>query len=260
MTNTDKITNFEEAYKFIQEMKETYKDCEDEAKLEEGRKTIREMIDELVEHDNVNLEVWRDYEDALNKGNDYLDINHNIRDEHVKPFVDCMQKQGLTHFTMSSTWSSMVELAWLFQQEGCEVVGMAEVVDITNTFTNETESKPAFLFKVNQPAQRKESESGFYKEDWDYSTAKFMECLQSKDYRTAKSELGECVCMAHSDLFKEEEGFEMGAKLGKFTDEFEKCWREIKSGECGDQQESVIALSLKQKFNDIINRTLHFCY
>lgn len=260
MTSTDKIMNFEQAYKFIQEMKEAHKDCEDEAKIQEDLRTISDMVDELVERDNVNLKVWRDYKDSLNKGNDYLDIYHTLKDEQVKPFVECMQKQGLTHFTISSTWSSMVELAWLFQQEGCEVVGMTEVADVTNTFTNEKESKPAFLFKVNAPAQKKESESGFYKEDWDYSTNKFNEAMQDKDYRTARSELGECYCMTYSDLFKREEGNELGAKLAKFTDEFESRVREIKSGEFGSQQESVIALSLKQKFNNIVNRTLHFCY
>ena len=60
-----------------------------------------------------------------------------------------LRKAGVKMFTFSSTWSSTVETAWLFLQNGCKLEGMAEINGTCQAFmSDEYERVPAYVFSI----------------------------------------------------------------------------------------------------------------
>lgn len=56
---------------------------------------------------------------------------------------------GITEFTLSSTYSSIVKTAWIFQQNGCSLEGMEEIKGYCRDFeTGDYEKVPAFKFRI----------------------------------------------------------------------------------------------------------------
>ena len=74
----------------------------------------------------------------------------NITDEEVSELVARMKDYGIEAFTFSSTWSSAVETAWLFQQAGCTLAGLVEINSQYKAFmSNEYEKVHGYLFKLS---------------------------------------------------------------------------------------------------------------
>lgn len=83
-------------------------------------------------------------------GNEYIDLNDTIRDDAVEGLVACMKEYGIEAFTFSSTWSSAVETAWLFQKAGCTLAGLIEINSQHKAFmSDEYEKAHGYLFKLN---------------------------------------------------------------------------------------------------------------
>ena len=77
-------------------------------------------------------------------------LNDTIRDDAVEGLVACMKKYGIEAFTFSSTWSSAVETAWLFQKAGCTLSGLIEINSQHKAFmSDEYEKAHGYLFKLN---------------------------------------------------------------------------------------------------------------
>lgn len=144
---------FEEAYKEIQKAKKAYNAAE-KANDTEGQAAARvlynkaaALLDGLT---GVDITIWRAYEAARDCGNEYLDLNDNISDEEVSELVARMKDYGIEAFTFSSTWSSAVETAWLFQQAGCTLAGLVEINSQYKAFmSNEYEKAHGYLFKLS---------------------------------------------------------------------------------------------------------------
>ena len=63
--------------------------------------------------------------------------------------IERLRKAGIKKFTFSSTWSSTVQTAWLFLQNGCKVEGMAEINGPSTAFmSDEYERVPAYVFSI----------------------------------------------------------------------------------------------------------------
>ena len=141
---------FEETYKGIQEAKEVYAAATDKAGQDEARAIYRRAIASLDGLSKMETKIWNYYEAAKDCGNKYIDINDIIYDSEVETLVACMKKLGIEAFTFSSTWSSAVETAWLFQKAGCTLAGLIEIHNQYKTFgTDEYEKAHGYLFKLN---------------------------------------------------------------------------------------------------------------
>ena len=92
--------------------------------------------------------IWREYETARENGNDRLDISEVVWDKDVESLISCMRENGIREFTFSSGWSSAVETAWLFTQNGCELGGMVEINGSMKCFEEEHEKKHGYLFRI----------------------------------------------------------------------------------------------------------------
>ena len=141
---------FEEAYRGIQEAKKAYAAATNTAEQDAARALYKQATAKLEGLSSTEKRIWKAYETAKNCGNEYIDLNNTIRDEAVEGLVACMKEYGIEAFTFSSTWSSAVETAWLFQKAGCTLAGLLEINSQHKAFmSDEYEKAHGYLFKVN---------------------------------------------------------------------------------------------------------------
>lgn len=88
------------------------------------------------------------FAEAQEQGNERIDLHDAIWDSRVKPLIDSLREFGIEEFTFSSTWSSAVETAWLFLQNGCSLQGLIQINGQSNTFSGEPDKIPAYLFRL----------------------------------------------------------------------------------------------------------------
>lgn len=147
------MTNaFEKDYQIQLKIKAAYDKAEaagDENGTAAAREEIHKFWDEINAKGQAYIHLMREYETARDNGNDLLDLQDTIWEKDVKELVDCMREYGIGRFTFSSTWSSSVEIAWLFTKNGCALEGMTTVQGSEKLFSREREISPAFLFRVN---------------------------------------------------------------------------------------------------------------
>lgn len=140
---------FEEAYRGIQEAKRAYAAATNTAEQDAARAIYKQATAKLDDSSNTEQRIWSAYETAKDCGNEYIDLNDTIRDDEVEGLVACMKKYGIKAFTFSSTWSSAVETAWLFQKAGCTLAGLIEINSQHKAFmSDEYEKARGYLFKV----------------------------------------------------------------------------------------------------------------
>ena len=83
-------------------------------------------------------------------GNKLIDFNEVIWDRDIPEIVDTLKRMGETEFTISSTFSSLIETLAGFAKYGATVVGLTEVNTVFKDYiTNENSPKPALLLKLN---------------------------------------------------------------------------------------------------------------
>ena len=144
---------FKEYYEKELQIRADY-DAAKEAGSEEGQEAARAAINELWasidEKGAVYTRIYRDYKDSMDKGNAYIDFHDVIWDKDVESLVTCMRENGIDRFTFSSGWSSAVETAWLFTENGCHLVGITQINGSRNFFKEEEYDKaPAYIFSIN---------------------------------------------------------------------------------------------------------------
>ena len=91
--------------------------------MEAARKSYQQLSERIEKRGASYVKVYRLYEEAAERGNEYIDLNDVIWDKDVADLIQSLRENGVEHFTFSSTWSSAVEVAWLFTQNGCTLEG-----------------------------------------------------------------------------------------------------------------------------------------
>jgi len=125
------------------------KAAENEAGQEAARADIHELWGSIEEKGEAYTRIYRDYKNSRDKGNEYIDFRDVIWDKDVESLVTCMRENGIDRFTFSSGWSSAVETAWLFKENGCELEGLIQINGDQNFFKEEEYEKvPAYLFAI----------------------------------------------------------------------------------------------------------------
>ncbi len=141
---------FEMTYEKLQNAREAYDRAgDDEACKQVARGNWEYALDRIRLLGCEAWRLWRFYEEAKERNNEYIDINEVVWDKDVKPMIDAMRKFGIEYFTFSSGWSSAVETAWLFTENGCTLEGFVEINGIGRRFDDSQEKKHGYLFKVN---------------------------------------------------------------------------------------------------------------
>lgn len=140
-----KMTNlFERTYERMQEAIKAYRD--EASTVEEQETATRKyeaIVDELEMLTKEERTLWRWYENSRDHGNDYLDIEEPISEKDIEEMVAIMKKLHIEDFTVSSTWSSTIEMLYNIQkQPGCSLAGWTMI----NRSSKRT--APACLFHI----------------------------------------------------------------------------------------------------------------
>ena len=145
----------EQMKKYYEQLKvlKTAYDAADEKDDEAGKVAAREQYhawkDTVIAEGEDFWRVFQMYESAQDRGNEYIDLRDVIWDKDVPALIERLRKAGIQKFTFSSTWSSTVETAWLFIQNGCKVEGMTEINGTCQAFMSEEyERVPAYVFSI----------------------------------------------------------------------------------------------------------------
>jgi hypothetical protein len=121
----------------------------DEAGKEQAKEAYQTWAAGIEAKGQDYTKIFRLYMEARKVGNTYIDLHDTIWDKDVKGLVEAMRANGIERFTFSSTWSSAVETAWLFQKEGCTLEGLIEINSQHQAFlSNEYEKAHGYLFRV----------------------------------------------------------------------------------------------------------------
>lgn len=142
--------DFAREYAEVQRIRAVWKVAKPEEK-EQVRAEMEKLQESIAAKGEEYSRIYKVYEDARDKGNEYIDFNEVIW--NADDLVETLKELGIEAFTFSSRWSSAVETAWVFQKHGYKIQGMVEVTTGFNlnfeTLEDEAEKGPAYLFKLN---------------------------------------------------------------------------------------------------------------
>ena len=141
----------EQVYEREQELKAAFdaaKAAGNDTGMKEARDAYHEMEDEIARtEDNDFGFTYRLYKQMKECGNEYIDLSFLIHDE--VGVLQTLRKYGVEHFTFSSGWSSAVESAWIFQQNGCKLEGLVELYGLNRDWTTgEREKVHGYRFRL----------------------------------------------------------------------------------------------------------------
>lgn len=94
-------------------------------------------------------ELFNKYCDAKLRNNEYIDFDDCPSEKEVPAFVGCLKECGISHITISSGWTRMIEKVWALCQGGCKIEGVIEINGRSrDRKTGGYDKVPAFLLLV----------------------------------------------------------------------------------------------------------------
>ena len=66
----------------------------------------------------INSTMFWAYRKSMEAGNDSIDFGEVIWDEDIETITECMKENGITEFTVSSTFSSLITTLAAFEKHG----------------------------------------------------------------------------------------------------------------------------------------------
>ncbi len=130
---------------------QTASEQNNEPDMEQARNEHKAFEDSIRAEGTTFARLYRLYADAMEVSNRYIDLSDIHQYQDATALITSFREYGIEAFTLSSGWSSAVNSAWAFLQNGCELDGMVEINSRHKAFaSDEYEKCPAFLFKVRE--------------------------------------------------------------------------------------------------------------
>ncbi len=127
------------------------KAAKDEAGMEAARSAHMEQEARIEAKGEAYSAMFERYKSARERGNEYIDICECWEYRNEADLIANFREFGIDTFTFSSSWSSAIESAWVFIQNGCTLMGMVEINSrIKNWEGDGYEKRHAYLFSVNR--------------------------------------------------------------------------------------------------------------
>lgn len=82
---------------------------------------------ERVQIEEMNRTVYWAYEFSKKAGNERIDLGELIWENDVEEIVSFLREAGVTEFTISQTYSGLLNLLAEFEKHGCKVQGLTNV-------------------------------------------------------------------------------------------------------------------------------------
>lgn len=95
-------------------------------KIDLFERAIAEQVKSLSDY-GINGTMFWAYRKSVTAENDLIDFNEVIWDDDVEAIAACMKDNGISEFTISSTFSGLIPTLAAFDKLGFKVAGITEV-------------------------------------------------------------------------------------------------------------------------------------
>ncbi|WP_195540552.1 DUF7698 family protein [Eubacterium maltosivorans] len=96
-----------------------------------------------------NSTIYTAYQHAKQSGNDLIDFDEVIFEQDVEDIMDFCKENDIKQFTISSTYSSLIETVALFEENGAKLRGLTKTKSyIKDYMTGKPKMIPAFLMVI----------------------------------------------------------------------------------------------------------------
>ena len=95
-------------------------------KVELFERAITEQAGSLEDY-GINGTVFGVYRKSIDAGNDHIDFNDALWEQDIEAIVATFESNGITEFTISSTFSGLVPILAAFDKQGFKMAGITEV-------------------------------------------------------------------------------------------------------------------------------------
>lgn len=95
-------------------------------KIDLFERAIAEQTGSLKDY-GINGTMFWAYRKSVTAENDLIDFNEVIWDDDVEAIAACMKDNGISEFTISSTFSGLIPTLAAFDKLGFKVAGITEV-------------------------------------------------------------------------------------------------------------------------------------
>ena len=123
-------------------------------------KEIRSFEEAMANKDNngksykelgINKTLFWAYRTSKEAGNELIDFNEVIWDYDIEEIAQTLRANGITEFTISSTFSSLIETLAAFEKQGISIAGLTTVkAHYTDWKTGEHALIPAIKMTVKE--------------------------------------------------------------------------------------------------------------
>lgn len=94
-----------------------------------------------IRAEGINATAFWAYRKSIDAENDLIDFSEVIWDEDVEPIAETFRQNGITEFTISSTFSSLIATLVGFEAHGFKMAGLTEVNANYNDWRTEERAK-----------------------------------------------------------------------------------------------------------------------
>lgn len=114
-----------------------------EEAIEQNARSLKEL--------GINGTLFWAYRTSKETGNELIDFNEVIGDYDIEEIAQTLRANDITEFTISSTFSSLIETIAKFEELGCTLDGIVKVKErYTHFGSDEHALIPAFKMTVKE--------------------------------------------------------------------------------------------------------------
>ena len=95
-------------------------------KIETFEQAIENKVKDL-RAEGINPTLFWAYRESIEAGNEKINFSECIWEQDIEDIANCLKANGITEFTISSTFSSLIETLAEFQKHGFQMAGLTEV-------------------------------------------------------------------------------------------------------------------------------------
>ena len=119
-------------------------------KIELFERAIAEQAGSLKEW-GINATLFWAYRNSITAGNDQIDFSETIWDNDIPEITRTLKENGISGFTISSTFSSLIPTLAEFEKHGFRMAGLTEVkANYTDWQTMERAVIPAIRMEADE--------------------------------------------------------------------------------------------------------------
>lgn len=119
-------------------------------KIELFERAIAEQAASLKDLD-INPTLFWAYRNSITAGNGQIDFSETIWDSDIEEITKTLKENGISEFTISSTFSSLIPTLAEFAKHGFQMAGLTEVkANYTDFQTQERAVIPAIRMELKE--------------------------------------------------------------------------------------------------------------